>query len=222
MSADPRLVRMSTGERAALYIRQLMLDGRLPPGSRVSQDEIARDLGISRIPLREALISLEREGWVTLEMHRGAFVNGIDDHAVEDHFELLGLLYSFALRHATDRSGDELLETLRSIQRELDATTRDDERSGRLLFAVHTAVIDAARSPRLRVVLRSISSLIPGNFFRFVPAAVPIERAAIPQVIAALERHDRDGAADAFREMLRAVGVEVATLFRERGLYGQP
>ncbi|HET6663353.1 MAG TPA: GntR family transcriptional regulator, partial [Acidimicrobiales bacterium] len=60
LAKGPGLVRMSSGDQAALYIRRLMFDGDLRPGTRVPQDEIAQALGVSRIPVREALIALER------------------------------------------------------------------------------------------------------------------------------------------------------------------
>ena len=53
--------RRSSGDQAALYIRRLIFDGQLRPGGRVPQDEVAKSLGISRIPVREALIALEAE-----------------------------------------------------------------------------------------------------------------------------------------------------------------
>src|SRR5947209_10509671 len=87
------LIRRSSGEQAALYIRQLIFNGVLRPGQRVPQDDIATALGVSRIPLREALIALEREGWVTIEIHRGAFVNAVSPETINDHFDLVGLLY---------------------------------------------------------------------------------------------------------------------------------
>jgi DNA-binding GntR family transcriptional regulator len=62
-----QLQRRSSGDRAALYIRRLIFDGELRPGARVPQDDVARSMGISRIPVREALIALEREGWVTIQ-----------------------------------------------------------------------------------------------------------------------------------------------------------
>jgi DNA-binding GntR family transcriptional regulator len=68
------LKRRSSGEAAALHIRKLIFDGYLRPGARVHQDDVARGLGISRIPVREALIALEQQGWVTIEPNRGAFV----------------------------------------------------------------------------------------------------------------------------------------------------
>ena len=72
---DSQIVRTSSGEQIASHIRWLIFDGSLRPGMRVPQDTIARNLGVSRIPVREALIVLEREGWVTIEMHRCAFIN---------------------------------------------------------------------------------------------------------------------------------------------------
>jgi DNA-binding GntR family transcriptional regulator len=53
------MIRRSSGEQAAIYIRGLIFQGRLRQGDRVPQDEIARTLGVSRIPVREALLSLE-------------------------------------------------------------------------------------------------------------------------------------------------------------------
>ena len=85
--------RLTSGEQAALYIRRLVFDGDLKPGDRVPQDVVAAALGMSRIPVREALIALEREGWVTIETHRGAFVNGFDRQAVRDHYALFALIY---------------------------------------------------------------------------------------------------------------------------------
>src|SRR5438309_4938898 len=109
---EQRLTRRSSGDEAALLIRRMIFDGELRPGERVPQDDVAAMLGISRIPVREALIALEREGWVTIEMHRGAFVNSLDAPAVRDNYELFGIVYGFAARRAIERSGQELLVRL--------------------------------------------------------------------------------------------------------------
>ena len=116
-SRGARLVRTSSGEQIASHIRRLIFEGSLRPGTRVPQDAIAQDLGVSRIPIREALIVLEREGWVTTEMHRGAFVNALDEQAVHDHYELFGLIYGFAAKRALARSAADLPERLADIQK---------------------------------------------------------------------------------------------------------
>src|SRR5918994_4396000 len=113
--------RRSSGAQAAEHIRALIFDGRLRPGERVPQDAIAEALSVSRIPVREGLIALEREGWVTIELNRGAFVNALDADAVRDSYELLGLVYGFATRRAMARDGDRLLDQLTEIERGLRA-----------------------------------------------------------------------------------------------------
>src|SRR5437763_3562259 len=144
---EPRLTRRSSGDEAALLIRRMIFDGELRPGSRVPQDDVAAMLGISRIPVREALIALEREGWVTIEMHRGAFINALDARSVRDNYELFGLVYGFAARRALERSGPELVARLTEIKSELDATG-DPAEIGALAVAFSAAVVDAAQSPR--------------------------------------------------------------------------
>ena len=113
---EAKLVRTPSGEHIASYIRRLIFEGELRPGMRVPQDAIAQELGVSRIPVREALIVLEREGWVTNEMHRGAFINTLDEPTVHDHYELFGLIYGFAAKRALARAADDLPEQLGAIQ----------------------------------------------------------------------------------------------------------
>ena len=211
-------LRRSSGEYAALYIRRLIFDGELRPGARVPQDEIAQTLGISRIPVREALIALEREGWVTIEMHRGAFINAIDAHAVRDHYELYGLVYGFAARRGLGRGDAELHAHLQAIERAL-AATDDATEFERLSFAFLAAIVDSAQSPRIKVVLRAMSALVPGEFFVEVPAAIEVERKGLAAVVRAVGRGDAERAATELLRLMRRVGDKVVQVFKERGLF---
>src|SRR5213075_1965678 len=117
VGAKAAIARLSSGDHAEVYIKRLIFDQHLKAGDRVPQDDVASALGISRIPVREALIALEREGWVTIEMHRGAFVNEFDEQTVRDHYTLFGLVYGFATRRALardDGTGD-LVATLDAV-----------------------------------------------------------------------------------------------------------
>src|SRR5436190_3544057 len=138
---EPRLARRSSGDEAALLIRRMIFDGELRPGERVPQDDVAAMLGISRIPVREALIALEREGWVTIEMHRGAFVNALDRQAVRDHYELFGLTYGFAVERAVDRAGPDFVVSLIELEREL-ADAEDPDSIWKLTLRFHDVVVD--------------------------------------------------------------------------------
>jgi DNA-binding GntR family transcriptional regulator len=213
------MVRRSSGEQAAIYIRRLIFDGHLRPGTRVPQEQIARTLGISRIPIREALIALEREGWVTIELHRGAFVNALDARAVSDTYDLFGLVYGFAVRRAIERGNGAVGDRLAALERTI-ASTDDADEIGRAVIEFHATIVDAAHSPRVKVVLRAMSGMIPGNFFALVPGAVESERKGLAAVVRAVARGDADKAADGYARMMRRQGELVVELFEERGLFG--
>lgn len=212
--------RQSSGEHAAVYIRRLIFDGRLRPGERIPQEQIAQALGVSRIPVREALIALEREGWVTIEMHRGAFVNALDEQAARDTYELFGLVYGFAVRRAISRTGTGLADRLGELARQL-AQTDDPEELSRLTIAFHAEIVDAAASPRIKAVLRAMSGLVPGNFFALVPGVIEVERKGLSGIAGAVAKGDAEKASDGYERMMRRQGELVVKLFADRGLFGE-
>jgi DNA-binding GntR family transcriptional regulator len=218
---DDSLVRRSSGEQAALYIRRLIFDGRLRQGDRVPQDDIAQALGVSRIPVREALLSLEREGWITIRPHRGAFIGSLDEAAVRDHYTLYGLVFGFAARRATERRTPELTGRLSGLCAALE---REDDPAAvaELNREFDRLILETASSPRLKAVLRAMVGIVPGNFFALVPGSIEAERAGSRAILEAIGAGDPDRAAQAYARMLRRQGDLVARLFRERGLFAAP
>ena len=210
--------RVSSGEQAALFIRQQIFDGEFKPGERIPQDEVARSLGLSRIPLREALIALEREGWVTLRMHRGAFVNALDEQAVRDHYALFGMLYAFAVVKALERADDTLVDRLVEIETRFYAET-DPVEAGAIVLTFHATMIDAAQSNRIKSLFRAISTVIPSGFFAYVPRAVDVEREILPNIVAAMRVDDAATAATEYQRMMDRIGDEVVNVLRLRGLF---
>jgi DNA-binding GntR family transcriptional regulator len=209
--------RLTSGEQAALYIRRLVFDGDLKPGDRVPQDVVAAALGMSRIPVREALIALEREGWVTIETHRGAFVNGFDRQAVRDHYALFALIYGFAARLALQRN-PAVVSQLYVLLRELN-TSDDPSDVARLAIGFHRALIEAADAPRLKVLLGAMSGLIPGNFFQLVPGSIESEKKGLAEIGRAMKKGDGDRAVRGYEDMLRHQGDLVVKLFEGRGFF---
>jgi DNA-binding GntR family transcriptional regulator len=209
------VVRKGSGEQAAAYIRQLIFDGQLQEGMRLAQDEVAKAVGVSRIPIREAIIALEREGWVTTKLHRGTFVNAFDEEVIRDHYELFGLIYGLAARRAAQRSTPEVIDLLTALSKEIGETD-DLVRLGDLALAFHSAVVGAAHSPRISVVLRAMSALVPGPFFALVPRAVEPERKGVKAIVRAVRDGDGDRAAREYSKMLTKQAEFVVDLFRER------
>src|SRR3954452_21626919 len=170
-SPAPLIDRPSSGDLVAIHVRSLIFNGMLRQGDRVHQDDIARQLGVSRIPVREAVIALDREGWLMIEPHRGAFVHGLDEDAVRDHYDVFGLIFGLTAQRATVRAGDDAIADLAAAHRKLkQATDAETFRVAnneylRQLFAM-------AASPRLASLSRLLRNIVPGNFFEAVPGAM--------------------------------------------------
>ena len=202
-------VRRSAGDQAALYIQRLIFEGALKPGERVPQDLVAESLGVSRTPVREALIGLEREGWVTIELNRGALINAFDEAAVVDHYTLYGLLYGFAVAKAMERApredfADPLLEMAAEVKR-----VRKAEEVWPLSVRFHSLIIDKAQSRPAQTVAGALGRLVPGNFFDLVPGALAHERRsleAIARLVGAGRRHGRERRMPAARRLARRHG----------------
>jgi DNA-binding GntR family transcriptional regulator len=211
------VIRKGSGEQAAAYIRQLIFDGQLSEGMRLPQDDVAKAVGVSRIPIREAIIALEREGWVTTELHRGAIVSAFDEQIILDHYELFGLIYGLAARRAAQRQDPEIIDRLASLAQEV-RTTDDLKRIGEIAVAFHSTVVDAARSPRITVVLRAMTALVPGPFFVLVPDAVDAERKGLRAIVRAVREGNGDTAAREYSKMLGKQAELVVDLFHQRQL----
>lgn len=221
MPADP-IKRLSTGEHVALHVRQLIFDGVLRPGERIPQDEIAKSLGVSRIPVREGLIALEHEGWLTTELHRGAFVATLDRQAVIDHYALFGVIYGFAARRAIEHARTALLSAaLAPILKQMD-NEADPGRFTRLVVDFHRQVVEQSISSRIALTLRGMALLVPGDFMSTVPEAMISTRRTLAAVAAAIGEGDIDAAIAAYNRMSAEVAELVADLLEQRGLLGDP
>jgi DNA-binding GntR family transcriptional regulator len=214
----PRIIGPTAGQEAARYIKRLIFDGALLPGSRIPQNELADALGVSRLPIREALVALEREGVVTIVPHRGAYVSAFDADAVRDHYELFGLNYGFAAQRTAERATPQIIAQLASLQKDLARATDPDEVL-RFTGKFNNTILIVGGSPRLRAILGTLTGLLPGNFFAAVPAAIPTEQRGSSEILKAIRRSDPQGAFEACRAMMRAHGVHALHYLEERGLF---
>ena len=214
----PVMDRRSSGDLVAVHIRSLIFNGELRQGDRMRQDEIAQRLGVSRIPVREAIIALDREGWLTITPHRGAFVHGLDEDTLRDHYELLGLVYGLAARRATERATDDGLRCLRDAQQQLAAADSPDTLHDANDAFLRT-LLTLAHSPRLGSVMRNMSTVVPGNFFELISGSGPVQQRGTKRIVTAISSRDPDAAAEACMRLLRDQGDLVIKLLASRGMF---
>ncbi len=111
-------------DQIATALRQAIAAGKLRPGARLLEVQIARDMGTSRAPLREALIQLEREGLVVRQPNRGTFVADLTEELVREVASLRGVLEGFAASLAVKRLAREDFEHLEAILKDMLAVAR--------------------------------------------------------------------------------------------------
>jgi DNA-binding GntR family transcriptional regulator len=139
-------------------IRGRILDGTLKPGERLVEDRLSIELGVSRVPVREALLGLSREGLVRLEPRRGASVAEVTPKIVDELVEVRALLEGLNARLAARRHDPKIVALLRDTLKRGNAAATDgaqDELS-RLNAEFHERLTEASRNSVLADTMRSL------------------------------------------------------------------
>jgi DNA-binding GntR family transcriptional regulator len=102
MERKPILNVKSLKEQVYEYLREQMRKGEILPGSAIDMEETSKKLGVSKTPLRDALLQLETEGFVTILPRRMVVVNALTERDIRDSYEIIGALESMALLKAFD------------------------------------------------------------------------------------------------------------------------
>jgi len=101
------------------HLREELKTEKLKSGMFISINKLAEELGITRTPLRDALLQLQAEGFVTFLPQRGIQINKISQQDIEDIYEMLGALDSRALLSVVGKMGPREIETLKKINEEM-------------------------------------------------------------------------------------------------------
>ncbi len=130
-------------------LREKILQGDYPEGAALRQDLLASELGVSRLPVREALWQLEAEGLVTFSPHVGAVVSSLSLPEIQELFELRALIESDLLRRAMPLLGEaELAGAEDALEAFEEAFRRLDVRAwGALNWKFHATLLSGADRP---------------------------------------------------------------------------
>jgi DNA-binding GntR family transcriptional regulator len=110
----------SLGEQVRDEIRRRILTGQVPPGERITERVMAEELGVSRIPVRDALNMLKGEGFLTEVPRRGVVVTSMSRTDVEELFDVRSALEVLSVRLATQRASAEEVAGLRRVLDDAD------------------------------------------------------------------------------------------------------
>lgn len=146
------------------HVVNLVLTGKLRSGDRLDRNEIASQLGLSRVPVQEAVVQLEHDGILSTRYHRGAYVERFDEATVREHHELYGLLSGTASARAAtavDPTVVAELDSLLGLMRSGMDSRQFDEHARRFRNVVNAEYA----GPRLQAAIDSSQTLIPPTFW---------------------------------------------------------
>lgn len=162
----------SAAHQAYLFIKERLISGAFPPGMRLTEDQLARDLGTSRTPVREAIRQLTTEGFLNQRPNFGTFASSWSIDQIREVFDLRAVIEAKVAALAAVRITDEALETLKRLQRELESAGPNQSfenlnRIGRINREIHGVIADASGNQRLVGILtKSIEMPITQKTFQ--------------------------------------------------------
>jgi DNA-binding GntR family transcriptional regulator len=194
-----RLVRVTAVDMVVADLRKRILSGAIAPGSALRQEALADELGVSRIPLREAIRLLSSEGLVDLQPHRGAYVSMLSVDEVREFFDLRLRLEPWLLQEACPAISEAELQRGMGLVDAMDRAGAEDW--GRLNWQLHELLYRPAQRPFALNIVRTLHEKSE-RYFRFQMVNVPIRRQAHDEHvdIITLCRHRQADAARAAME----------------------
>ena len=212
------LSRASTAGRVAEILRSRITEGRLPPGTRLSEEDIGSALGVSRNTLREAFRLLTHERLLVHEFNRGVFVRRLTVADVHDLYRFRRLLEGGALRSASPSARfDDVRRAVEEGEEAAAAGRWVDVGTANMHF--HQALAALAGSPRVEEAMRHVLAELR-LVFHVMAAPQTFHEPYLAdnrRIVELLESGDREGASEALERYLTAAEEQLTRAYAEAG-----
>lgn len=190
--------------------------GDLPPAGRIRDTQLAAQLGVSRTPVREALLRLSREGVLDADMGRGFSVRPLDGSEMRENGAILSALEQLALQLSGDFPASRLAR-LGEIDQELSAIRSDADRCIDLDEEWHRTLLEGCPNARLRTLISTLWQ-VPRRYMRAYlrdAGRVSLSTQHHARIVEALRRNDRAAALERFKHHWQR-GIEELGAWIER------
>jgi DNA-binding GntR family transcriptional regulator len=188
-------------EAVASYLRGAIASGALLPGERIVERAVAERLGVSRVPVREAVKALEREGLVSTRPHAGASVAEIPAEEIEEIVAVRRLVEKLAIRGAVEQSTERDIARLRALVLEIGRAARagDEEQLMQLDLSFHYGICRASGHRTLADLMECILPRLAVIFYRQIMLSVTPDEMeqAHAELVDAIDARDSDRAVEA-------------------------
>ncbi len=200
---------MTLREKIVETVRNAIVNGQLPAGTRVAEPDLAGRFGISRTPIREAFRQLESEGFITVVPRKGAVVASLSPKDVADFYDLKAVLEGYAALRAAEHLTEKDLLRMESLNRQMEAASQKGDL--RRVLSLHNEFHDVFLAACGNEKLRSIVQMLVMQFQRFrlilsMPGKIEGSVKQHSEIIEAFRKRD---------------GVLAESLVQKNALYGK-
>jgi DNA-binding GntR family transcriptional regulator len=220
--------RPKLGTEVTRYLRDAILTGEFRPGQKLAVEALAHQLGISTMPVREALVALASEGIIEALPRRGFRVSEVRRRDIEDVFRVHAYVAGLLAEAAAQSISKEDIATLHQVQAEITEiatkTDLDADRSDRieaLNFEFHSTINRSVEARRLRWFLRAATRFVPRHFYESIPGWIQASVDDHPGIIAALEERDGSRARELTAAHVLHAGELAVIHLASRGFWTQ-
>jgi DNA-binding GntR family transcriptional regulator len=218
---SPTVVRIDLKTQVVRVIRNQIFAGELGAGEQIDHDLIAGSLGVSKRPVREALIVLEQEGLVYSIQRSGTYVAELTAADIRDHYQVYALAGGLAARKAVEALSESDLAVLAELASDLDGQN-DPRRAYDLAFQFFRTVYRAGASARLLRQLRKLARTVPAWLFEYpADSSAPSPHGAL-DVLAALRDRDSELVDSLVQAIIVDSGDRVITRLEQSGFWAVP
>lgn len=193
-------------DRVAHELRDRILTGQLGAGMRIDLDDLARDFGTSRTPVREACLTLMHEGLVRMAPRSGVTVLGVTAQDTLDNFALMAVLSGVAASWAARRISEEQLVKVRTLKDDIVRAAGGDGDIAKTNWLFHREINKSSRSERLMALLGQTGRMIPPTFFDVIPEQIPCSLSEHDELVEALSNHDAERAREVTERHFASAG----------------
>ncbi len=226
---QPKLARIRQrrrlGDEVAQQVRDAIMSGTYVAGEKLVVEDLASQLGVSTMPVREALVALAHEGVLQVSPRRGFGVARLGKQDIEDIFRVQAFLAGILAERASQTIDEKGLRRLQRIQEKVERAAANGDTGASsaqiedLNYEFHYSLNHVVDAPRLRWFLRVATQYVPRHVYETIPTWTRLTVVDHPQIIEALESRDPTAARRRAETHVMRAGMQVVENLEARGFW---
>lgn len=218
-SLSPRRLRRETLEQQAYEaIRSAILRGEFPDGERLVQEQLATRLGVSRIPIRDALRRLETDGLVHCDKRGAFFASTFNEQDAREVYALRRLLEPYAAVAALSRIQSAGIMQLEALLADMETAFADGDIESFVAYnrAFHMSLYEASGQRRLQRMIETLWSGAPAMTPILIPERIARSIADHRDMMKAVKEHDAEKLSECLLSHIDSAGTAIESQIRLR------